>query len=91
MKQGIKVISGFDVRSASPIDGRLVCETLEEMNNLDTAYDGMIVSCLEDSTIYVRFNGVFEPWKTRSSSFTYSLPLTLSAGEGNENDYLIRD
>lgn len=92
MKKGTDIIAGFNVKSNTPIDNRIVCETIDEMNNLKTAYDGLIVSCIEDSNIYVRFNGVFSKWggASQNQAFTYKFSLGLSKDENNENDYLIR-
>lgn len=91
-KRGIDIIAGFNVKSSAPIDNRIVCETIEEMENLKTAYDGLIVSCIEDATVYVRFNGEFSKWGGAASNqaFTYGFSLTLAKDENNENDYLIR-
>lgn len=47
-KRGIDVISGFNVKSNDPIDNRFVCETLEEMFNMQNAYDGLLVANKED-------------------------------------------
>ena len=56
-KRGIDIISGFNVKSSDPIDNRIVCNTLDEMYNMENAFDGIIVSNIEDETVYVRFNG----------------------------------
>lgn len=90
--KGTKVLTGFDVRSKTPIDPRTVQETLQDMYMLDTAFDGLIVSNLEDGIVYVRLNGYYEPLgsATSNGAFTYSMPLRLSGDTNNENDYLIR-
>ena len=89
-KRGIDVISGFNVKSNDPIDNRFVCETLEEMFNMQNAYDGLLVANKEYQSIYIRFNGQFEKWKTGSSAFTYTFSLTLAGDENTEESYLIR-
>lgn len=89
-KRGIDIISGFNVKSSDPIDNRIVCNTLDEMYNMENAFDGIIVSNIEDETVYVRFNGQFQKLKTGSSAFTYTFSLSLAGDENSEESYLIR-
>ena len=89
-KRGIDIISGFNVKSSDPIDNRIVCNTLNEMYNMENAFDGIIVSNIEDETVYVRFNGQFQKLKTGSSAFTYAFSLSLAGDENSEESYLIR-
>ena len=91
MKKGTRIISGFDVRSKSPIDSRIVKETYDDMVNDELNYEGIIVSCLETQKVYVMFNGQFEPiGSVGSEAFTYVMPFSLARDTKTENDYLIR-
>ena len=91
MKTGTKIIAGFEVRSKTPIDSRIVCETYDEMINNELNYEGIIVSCLEKQKVYVMFNGQFEPiGSVGSEAFTYTMPFSLASDTKTENDYLIR-
>ena len=90
-KHGIDILSGFKVKSDTPIDIRSVCDTIDELETIENAYDGLIVSCKEDNNVYVRFNGEFKKLGSAGSgAFTYSFTLNLSGDENSENDYLIR-
>jgi hypothetical protein len=90
-KQGIEIIAGFDVKSESPIDVRTLCETVDELDTIENAYDGLIVACKEDENVYVRFNGGFKKLGSAGSgAFTYSFTLNLSGDTNTENDYLTR-
>ena len=91
MKRGTKIISGFDVKSKTPIDSRIIRETYDEMVNDELNYEGIIVSCLETQKVYVMFNGQFEPiGSVGSEAFTYTMPFSLAGDVKTENDYLIR-
>ena len=57
MKKGTKIISGFDLKSKTPIDSRIIRETYDDMINDELNYEGIIVSCLETQKVYVMFNG----------------------------------
>lgn len=90
-KKGIDILAGFNVKSESPIDVRSVCETLDELETMQNVYDGLIVACLEDRNVYVRFDGEFvRLGSAGSGAFTYSFNINLSGDENSENDYLIR-
>ena len=70
MMKGIDIISGFNVKSASPIDTRMVAETREEMNSIENMFEGLIVVCLEDKKIYLYLNGKFEEYSGSVSNNT---------------------
>ena len=90
-KRGIDIISGFNVKSEDPIDNRFVCNTLEEMNNMENAYDGLICYNKEDKTFYARQYGVFSEWKGGgNNAFTYTFSLQLAGDKNSEESYLIR-
>lgn len=58
--KGITVASGFDLGAKSPLDSRIVANTVEERDANVTnnrAYDGMIVYVIEDKTTYQYLNG----------------------------------
>lgn len=58
--QGITVASGFDLGAKTPLDSRLVVNTIEERDAHVTnnrAYDGMIVYVIEDKTTYQYLKG----------------------------------
>ena len=52
---GITVASGFKLQAKTPIDGRLVVDTIADRNALVTengAYEGMVVYVKADNTLY---------------------------------------
>ena len=58
--KGITVASGFDLGAKSPLDSRIVANTVEERDAHVTnnrAYDGMIVYVIEDKTTYQYLDG----------------------------------
>lgn len=58
--KGITVASGFDLGAKSPLDSRIVVNTVEELNAHVTnnrAYDGMVVYVIEDKTTYQYLDG----------------------------------
>lgn len=58
--KGITVASGFDLGAKSPLDSRIVVNTVEERDAHVTnnrAYDGMIVYVIEDKTTYQYLDG----------------------------------
>jgi len=93
-KLGISIPMGFNVKSATPIDTRDVAETVAEMKAIENPYDGMKTYCLEDDIMYVYRNGKYNKYgggsSPASSSFTYTLPLMLSASTNSEEDFLTR-
>lgn len=92
INKGIPILTGFEVKTANPLDVKSVVKTLDELHALKGTYDGMRVSCLQDKTVYVMWNGVFEPLKggTTSGEFTYAFPFALDKDIKTEEDYLIR-
>lgn len=89
---GINIISGFNVKSNTPVDSRMVANTIIKMNSIENVYDGLLVFCLEDDILYVYKNGQFDPYISGSSnsSFTYNFDFQLSSDEYNMEHYLIR-
>lgn len=58
--KGITVASGFDLGAKSPLDLRIVANTVEERDAHVTnnrAYDGMVVYVIEDKTTYQYLDG----------------------------------
>lgn len=58
--KGITVASGFDLGAKSPLDSRIVANTVEERDAHVTnnrAYDGMVVYVIEDKTTYQYLDG----------------------------------
>lgn len=58
--KGITVASGFDLGAKSPLDSRIMANTIEERDAHVTnnrAYDGMIVYVIEDKTTYQYLDG----------------------------------
>lgn len=92
MMKGIDIISGFNVKSASPIDVRMVAETREEMNSIENTFEGLIVVCLEDKKIYLYLNGKFEEYSgsVSNNAFTYEFNFKLSNDANSIENYLIR-
>lgn len=93
-KLATPIFVGFAVKSATPIDTRDVAETIVEMKAIENPYEGMKTFCLEDDVLYVYRNGKYKPYSSGgtpvSSAFTYTLPLTLSASNNTEEDFLTR-
>ena len=79
--------SGFNIKSEGPIDSRMRVEFIEDLttvwNSDAPAYDGMIVSVLEDDNVYVLRGDDFSDeknWKkigsgSSSGMSKYSLPV----------------
>ena len=64
--KGISVASGFDLGAKSPLDTRIVANTIEERNAHATgnrAYEGMIVYVIEDETNYQYINSEWVKFK----------------------------
>ena len=60
IKNSIDLGSGFNIKSQGPIDSRMVVETIEDLttvwNSDSPAYEGMVVSVLEDGNVYILKN-----------------------------------
>lgn len=64
LNRGIEIFNGFTLKSATPIDTRLVCDTREEMQYLvdnNLVYESIPVYCRGDKTLYRWEGGVWEP------------------------------
>lgn len=94
--QGITVASGFDLGAKTPLDSRLVANTIEERDAHVTnnrAYDGMIVYVVEDKTTYQYLKG---EWVIFGAEVIDNLGSTsvikgLSANQGRVLDEKIAD
>ena len=57
IKNSITFGSGFNITAEGPIDSRMVVEYIEDLTNVwnsdAPAYEGMMVSVLEDGNVYV--------------------------------------
>ena len=69
----VSLKGNFDVLSDKPLDTRLVVQTKEDLYNLNSsyAYEGMPVSCVNESTIYILIDkskiSLSEGWQKVSS------------------------
>ena len=86
IKNSIDFGSGFNIKAQGPIDSRMVVEYIEDLttvwNSDAPAYEGMMVSVLEDGNVYVLRNIDFTDinnWKKQGSEGSgigkYSLPV----------------
>ena len=88
IKNSITFVSGFNITAEGPIDSRMVVEYIEDLttvwNSDAPAYEGMVVSVLEDGNIYVLRDVDFTDinnWKKQGSDSDgsgigkYSLPI----------------
>lgn len=88
IKNSITFGSGFNITAEGPIDSRMVVEYIEDLTNVwnsdAPAYEGMMVSVLEDGNIYVLRDVDFTDinnWKKQGSDSDgsgigkYSLPV----------------
>ena len=90
--KGIKVTSGFDLGAMSPLDSRIVVNTIAERNAHVTnnrVYDGMIVYVIEEQTNYQYINSTWVELKAGSTTVNVIDSLTstntseaLSANQG---------
>ena len=90
--KGIKVASGFDLGAKSPLDSRIVVNTIAERNAHVTnnrVYDGMIVYVIEEQTNYQYINSTWVELKAGSTTVNVIDSLTstntseaLSANQG---------
>lgn len=90
--KGIKVASGFDLGAKSPLDSRIVVNTIAERNAHVTnnrVYEGMIVYIIEEQTNYQYINSTWVELKAGSTTVNVidSLDSTntneaLSANQG---------
>lgn len=90
--KGIEILSGFKVKSNTPIDERFVRDTFEELEEIENKYEGMITVCREDKTVYVYLDGTFLPIgsSTSNNQFTYSFDFKLASDENLAENYIIR-
>lgn len=62
----------FEVNAAKPIDNRVVVDKFNDLNNIPNKYDGLLVSCLEDNTLYIYNNS---NWVSSGIQITTDLGL----------------
>lgn len=72
----------FEVNAAKPIDNRVVVDKFNDLNNIPNKYDGLLVSCLEDDSLYMYKGKSWNPI-TQDISFEEKLPKT-----GNKNQVI---
>ena len=87
IKNSINLGSGFNITSQGPIDSRMVVEYISDLttvwNSYAPAYEGMVVSVLEDGNVYILQNNDYTQknnWKKIGSDSSsgigeYSLPV----------------
>ena len=88
IKNSIDFGSGFNIKAQGPIDSRMIVEYISDLttvwNSDAPAYEGMMVSVLEDGNVYVLRNIDFtniNNWKKQGSDGDgsgigkYSLPV----------------
>jgi len=93
MAKGIDIISGFNVKSNTLLDQRNAKNTIAEMNAMENVADGLPCFCLEDKTIYIYYDGQWNPYNAGggdSGAFTYKFNIALTGDDNNEDTYLIR-
>lgn len=62
----------FEVNATKPIDNRVVVDSFNDLNNIPNKYDGLLVSCLEDNTLYIYNNS---NWVSSGIQITTDLGL----------------
>lgn len=82
MYKGIKILSGFDVKSATPIDIRSTKNTLEEMESMKNVYDGLFCFCKDTKKPYLYTDGKWDDKVFGSGG--------LANDTNTVDDYLIR-
>ena len=87
IKNSINLGSGFNITAQGPIDSRMIVEHISDLttvwNSDAPAYEGMVVSVLEDRNVYVLQNADYTQennWKKLGSDGgsaigKYSLPV----------------
>lgn len=71
----------FEVNTAKPIDNRVVVDSFNDLNNIPNKYDGLLVSCLEDNTLYIYNNSNWVSSGIQSVT-TYADLQNLQATQG---------
>ena len=76
--KGIKLSTGFDLNSQSPLDNREVFETIEERDALPSInlYEGLTCYVKETINIYC-LDGNSKPYTVYSSEFTSQSSFTV--------------
>lgn len=78
----VKLIPTYSVKSNQPLDDRIVVETVESLSSIHNPYDGLVVSCLEDDSLYMYKGKSWNPI-TQDISFEEEFPTT-----GNKNQVI---
>lgn len=78
----VQLIPTYSVKSKQPLDDRIVVDTVKSLSSIRYPYEGLVVSCLEDDSLYM-YKG--ESWSpiTQDISFEEKLPKT-----GNKNQVI---
>lgn len=82
MGKGIDIMTGFSVKSATPIDDRSTKKTLAEMYAIKTVYEGLQCFCQETKVSYIYTNGA---WDDKAFGTT-----GLATDTKTTDEYLIR-
>lgn len=92
MAKGIDIAGGFNVKSNTLIDNRNAKKTFVEIEAIENVADGLHCFCLEDETMYIYYNDMWNPYSagSGSSTFTYGFNIMLAGDTNDENEYLIR-
>ena len=91
MKNGIPIISGFDVKSEIILDSRNFKSTIAERDEIQNCTDGLFCFVLEDTTLYFYYGGQWNPYRSSGSgAFTYNFTLNLTGDQNSAENYLIR-
>ena len=83
LKQGIQIYNGFTVNSATPLDCRLICDTLDDRQYL---IDNKLV--YESMPVYVRENKTLYRWENAKWEAKLQLSEADSEKLGNIQTYL---
>lgn len=78
----VKLVPTYSVKSNQPLDDRLVVDTVISLNSIKYPYEGLVVSCLEDDSLYMYKGKSWNPI-TQDISFEEKLPKT-----GNKNQVI---
>lgn len=78
----VKLVPTYSVKSNQPLDDRLVVDTVKSLNLIQYPYEGLVVSCLENDSLYMYKDESWNPI-TQDISFEEELPTT-----GNKNQVI---
>lgn len=61
----IEIIDNFKVNAAKPIDGRMIAENIEDLDNIENKYDGLIAFVQESGDYYFFYNNEWSELNNR--------------------------